>query len=212
MTPHWGEQIIFRPEEPGADTDRISGLRPCGGRRDLGQFFADVRARAEDYSLGDVTIISAPMRKAWDPEFLSTIPDTIVRDARPGQPAQNFYWSGDAAQVGQFVHGAASVWLPLSLLDDDQRPRLVDALARAASLWKVSLHLNKGLAGTEPKVITATRDTATNPAVTQAFALAILGSEETGVYPGVPVTSPSVLKLAPSPLEFALRPLRSALF
>ena len=161
-----------------------------------------------------MTIISAPMRKAWDPEFLSTIPDTIVRDARPGQPEQNFYWAGDAGQVGQFVHGDASVWLPLSLLSDGGRPRLVAALVRAASLWKVSLHLNKGLAGANPKVIAATRDTAMNPAVIQAFALAILGSEETGAYPGVPGHEPKLaqaradaaqVRAAAAPLRALLR-------
>ncbi len=192
VTPHWGEQIIFRPKNRMQIRTEFQGMTRAEATTIWDQFFAAVRTQPSNYSLTDVTIISAPMRNAWDPEFLSTIPDTIVRDARSDRPAQNFYWSGDAGQVGQFVHGAVSVWLPRSLLDDGERPRLVAALVRAASLWKVGLHLNKGLAGADPKVIAATRDTAMNPAVTQAFALAILGSEETGVYPGVPGHEPKL--------------------
>ena len=51
----------------------------------------------------------------------------------------------------------------------------VDALVAAASHRGVALHVNKGLAGASPEAIAAARDTAMNPAVTDAFALAISG-------------------------------------
>ena len=51
--------------------------------------------------------------------------------------------------------------------------------------WGVSLHVNKGLAGAPAEAIAAARDTATNPAVLDAFALAIIGAEGPPAYPGV---------------------------
>jgi FAD/FMN-containing dehydrogenase len=117
---------------------------------------------------------------------------TIATDSRPGSAPGNIYWAGDAGQAAQFIHAYASVWLPAAFLQDGTRARLVSALAQSAALWKVSLHLNKGLAGANRGVIAAARDTATNPAVLDAFALAILGAEEEPAYPGVPGHEPHV--------------------
>lgn len=191
LTPHWGEQIIFRPRNVMQIRTEFQGISRAEAAEIWRHFFDAVRARPE-LSMGDVTIIAAPMRKAWDPEFLGTIPDTIKRDDRPGASPNNIYWAGDAGQVAQFVHGYASIWLPAALLNGASRHRLVDALARASSIWRVSLHLNKGLAGAASEVIAAARDTATNPAVLDAFALAILGAEEGPAYPGVRVHEPHV--------------------
>ena len=184
LTPHWGEQIIFRPTNVMQIRTEFQGMSRELAAAIWEPFFAEVRARSPKLSLSPVTIIAAPMRKAWDPEFLQSIPDTIIRDSRPGSPASAIYWAGDAGQVAQFVHAYASVWLPAALLGGSNA-RLVSALAKSAALWKVSLHLNKGLAGATPSMIASARDTATNPAVLDAFALAILGAEETGVYPGI---------------------------
>ena len=98
------------------------------------------------------------MKKAWDPAFLRTIPGAIAVDNRPDAPADNFYWAGDGEQAAQLIRGYASMWLPAQLLDRPERGRLVTALAQAASTWKVSLHLNKGLAGARPEVISAARE------------------------------------------------------
>jgi len=49
----------------------------------------------------------------------------------------------------------------------------------------VQLHFNKGLAGAPADKISAARDTATNPAVLDAFALAIIAS-------GKPLSSPNL--------------------
>lgn len=212
VTPHWGEQIIFRPRNVMQIRTEFQGISREKASAIWGEFFSAVRSRP-DLSLDNVTIVSAPMRKAWDPEFLRTIPDTIRTDDRPGAPPGNMYWAGDAGQVGQFIHGFASIWLPAGLLADHSRSRLVGALAKAASLWKVSLHLNKGLAGATADVIAATRDTATNPAVLDAFALAILGSEEKPAYPGVPGHEPEVVRgrSEAGRLEAAAAPLRALL-
>jgi len=212
VTPHWGEQIIFRPKNVMQIRTEFQGISRDEAGAIWGEFFSAVRLRPE-LSLDNVAIISAPMRKAWDPEFLGTIPDTIKMDDRPGASPSHMYWAGDADQVAQFIHGFASIWLSVALLADHSRTRLVDALAKAASLWKVSLHLNKGLAGATPDVIAAARDTATNPAVLDAFALAILGSEEKPAYPGAPGHEPEVVRGRDeaSRLHAAAAPLRALL-
>ena len=51
--------------------------------------------------------------------------------------------------------------------------------------WEVELHFNKGLAGSPPEAIAAARDTATNPTLLDAFALAIIASGEGHAYPGI---------------------------
>jgi FAD/FMN-containing dehydrogenase len=56
------------------------------------------------------------------------------------------------------------------------------------------LHFNKGLAGAHPEVIAAARDTATNPSVLTAFALAIAADGQGPAYPGIPGHEPAVAK------------------
>jgi FAD/FMN-containing dehydrogenase len=56
----------------------------------------------------------------------------------------------------------------------------------------MELHFQKGLAGAPPEAIAATRDTATNPAVLDAFVLVIIGSEGAPAYPGLPGYSPDL--------------------
>jgi FAD/FMN-containing dehydrogenase len=56
------------------------------------------------------------------------------------------------------------------------------------------LHFNKGLAGAPEDAITAARDTATNPAVLDAFALAIIAGGEQHAYPGIRGHEPDVAR------------------
>jgi len=55
-----------------------------------------------------------------------------------------------------------------------QAERLSDALFAASRYWSIELQPSKGLAGAPAEVLAAARDTATNPAVLDAFALAIV--------------------------------------
>jgi hypothetical protein len=58
----------------------------------------------------------------------------------------------------------------------------------------VSLHINKGLAGAPVQALQASKDTAMNPAVPSAFALAIIAAEEAPAYPGIPGHQPHILE------------------
>jgi FAD/FMN-containing dehydrogenase len=213
LTRHWGEQIIFRPRNTMQIRTEFQGIGKAEAAAIWDEFFAAVRAHDAAFTIGDVAVVSAPMRKAWDPEFLRTIPGAIATDARPGSSPGNIYWAGDAGQAAQFIHGFASIWLPAALLGDGPRHALASARATSAAQWKVSLHLNKGLAGADLAVIAAARDTATNPAMLDAFALAILGAEEKPAYPGILGHGPNLIEARADAthVRAAAAPLRSLL-
>lgn len=86
--------------------------------------------------------------------------------------------------MGWFILNYKSAWLPASLLGE--QARLVDALFEASRHWEVGLHFNKGIAGAGPDEIAAVRDTATNPQVTESFALAIIAMGGPPAFPGMP--------------------------
>jgi FAD/FMN-containing dehydrogenase len=78
------------------------------------------------------------------------------------------------------------------LLDQDQQHRLVDALVAGGRHWGISLHFNKGLAGASADDLAAARDTAMNPTVLSAFALAITAGGEPPALPAIPGHEPDL--------------------
>jgi hypothetical protein len=116
----------------------------------------------------------------------------MTADDRPGAPPHHVQWAGDQAQIGQFIHGYKSMWMPASLLQTQNQASLVDALFAASRHWDFAFHFNKGLAGAPADAIAAARDTAMNPAVLDAFALMIVGAEGPPAYPGMPGATPNV--------------------
>jgi hypothetical protein len=65
-------------------------------------------------------------------------------------------------------------------------------LFAAARHWSVELHFQKGLAGGSEEAVSATRDTAMNPEVLVAFALAIVAGEDPPAFPGLPSHQPDL--------------------
>ena len=99
-------------------------------------------------------------------------------DDRPAARHNNAWWAGDAGQVAWFIWGCESLWMPESLLEENAQQRLAEALFAGSRYSAVSLHFNKGLAGAPPDAIARAKDTATNPAVLTAFALAIAANAQ----------------------------------
>jgi len=119
--------------------------------------------------------ISERARHWWDVEDRKKRgSDAMIADPRPGAPPHHASWSANLEEVSGFIHGYESIWLPASLLEKDQQAHLTDALFAASRHWEIQLHFNKGLAGAPAEAIAAARETATNPAVLDAFALAII--------------------------------------
>ena len=192
FNPHWGEQLIFGPDVL-AISMVFQGLGGQEAETIWRPFFDWVAASSGDFAvIGAARVLPAPARYFWDPELLKLIPGVVLSDDRPGAPEDNVFWTGNLGEAGIFWHGYQSAWLPASLLQADQREKLADALFAAAKHRGVSLHINKGLAGAPADAIEAAKDTAMNPAVVDAFALAISATGEQPAYPGVAGHEPDV--------------------
>jgi FAD/FMN-containing dehydrogenase len=189
---HWGEVLRFEPGRRLLVNMVFQGLTQAQAAQTWAPLFAWVRARPADYTLAEPVVLAVPARDFWNAAVVGEVPGLIVPDDRPGAPEGQFYWRVDADQVGQVLHAYESTWLSQRLLDPERRPALVGALIRASQLWPVALHCNKGLAGAPAKVLGWTSDTSMNPAVLDAFALAIAAANEPPAYPGIPGHEPDV--------------------
>ena len=94
------------------------------------------------------------------------------------------FWPGDQGQAGQFLHGYQSIWLPAALLRRRARRARRRAVRRQPALGVLAAP-QQGPRRRAGRSGRRGADTATNPAVLDAFALAIIGAEEQPAYPGV---------------------------
>ncbi|HYV32783.1 MAG TPA: FAD-dependent oxidoreductase, partial [Candidatus Binatia bacterium] len=191
---HWGEQIVFERGNAIRIAMVFQGLDRQQAASVWRPFLDWVAGSPQDFSMEKpVMIVEVPARHFWDAEAIKkNLPGVIVSDDRPGAPESNFFWAGDGDQAGQVLHGYKSAWLPAILLKSDQQARLVDALLACSHYWNVSLHFNKGLAGAPAEELAAARNTATNPAVLDAFALAIIAGNGPPAFRGIPGREPDV--------------------
>jgi FAD/FMN-containing dehydrogenase len=178
--PHWGEQIAVKPDNSLEISMVQQGLSGEEARAVWQPFFDWVKASA-DLRITDELGASGHKAQSWW-EIQGN--PSMIPDKRPGASPDHGYWQGDQDQVGAFLHGYDSLWLPAALLEPAAQPRLAAALHAASRHQKVGLHINKGLAFAAPGAVLASLDTAMNPAVTQAFALAIIADGERPSYPG----------------------------
>jgi hypothetical protein len=217
---HWGEQAHVNPYNTLEIRMVYQGLDTEQAKK-VWQPFLDWIARSpKAYSQKDrVTIGSIPARHFWDVQWWkehwpeiglprngsilhALVDDVLVHvlqpvldfDNRPGAGPTNAWWKGDGGQVAWFIWGFESLWLPASLLENDAQDRLADALFASSRHSGLELHFNKGLAGAPPDAIAGAKDTAMNPAVLTAFALAIVGDAQGSAYPGIPGHEPSVVE------------------
>ncbi|HEY1879577.1 MAG TPA: FAD-binding oxidoreductase [Caulobacteraceae bacterium] len=187
INPHWGESVqVTRSNRLEVnmvflDLDSKEARAAWKPLTDL------VSASPADFKLEGPRALAQPMRDWWDFAAMRAARAPYARyDTRPGAPPNHAWWDGDSDQVSMFLYGYDSLWLPDSLLQGSERPRLADALFAASRHFDVGLHFNKGLAGAPPDAIAASRDTATNPKVLNAFALAIIADGGFPDYPGYP--------------------------
>jgi FAD/FMN-containing dehydrogenase len=191
--PHWGEQMVFRADNTLRLAMVFHGLTQAQAEQIWAPFLDWVRTRKEYSLVEPVRVAALPAAHFWDAEFFREhVPGLMLDDDRPGAPRNHVLWAGDQGQVGQFLHGYRSAWLPASLLDRRRQAALADAIFAATRHWGLSLHFNKGLAGAPPAEIAAATDTAMNPAVLDAFALAIIGAEGDPAFPGMPGPGPDL--------------------
>jgi FAD/FMN-containing dehydrogenase len=195
LNPHWGEIVNVKPgrvldihmEFIGMDQQQaLSIWRP---------FFAEVAVQDDLRIFQGPLIRHAPASKRWDAAFLDKVaPGAVLHDDRAGAPQDNVFWSGNLSEAGHFIHGFESAWLPASLLRPENQSQLVQALFAASQHSIVEIHFQKGLAGASQETIAAVRNTAMNPAVVDAFALVITGSEGPPAYPGLVGHEPDLVE------------------
>jgi FAD/FMN-containing dehydrogenase len=213
FNPHWGEQILIGRGHVWVSMV-FQGLTQQQAQAVWKPFFDWVAASPQDFTIVSPPKIGAsPARQKWDPSFLVGVPGRILADDRPGAPADNVFWAGNLEEAGVIWYAFQSAWLPASLLEADRRQGLADALFEAAKYRGVALHFNKGLAGAPAEAIAAAKDTAMNPAVTDAFALALSAAWGPPAYPGVPGHEPDAAAARSefAPVEASMSEIRKLL-
>jgi hypothetical protein len=149
-------------------------------------FTSALVTQTKDFSIeSPLSFFAVPAQHFWDADYLRKVPGLVLQDDRPGAPLENIFYVGDSGQVGFFIHGYKSAWLPASLLQESERQKLADAVFAASRHWQVSFHFNKGLAGAAKEEIEAARNTAMNPDVLDAFALVIIAGHGSPAFPGI---------------------------
>lgn len=179
FNPHWGEQVRATSDNRLSVQMVFQGLTQEAAEaawRGLTDFVA---GRPADYQVVEpFQAVAVPARHFWDKAFfVKYAPSAISPADQPGARPGDYWWAGDGEQAGAIWHGYDSAWLPATLLKADRRAELVDAWFAATRHWSVAFHFNKGLAGAPASAIAASRDTAMNPQVLDAFALAIIAGE-----------------------------------
>jgi FAD/FMN-containing dehydrogenase len=192
--PHWGESVAFGSNNTFGLHLVFHDLSEVQARDTFKPFLDFIAAAPTDYTVTEpVTIKAVPARHWWDPTYLSkNLSSIVVHDQRHGVPWANIWYRGDAGQAGWFIHGYESAWLPADMLEADRRGQLNETLFSASRQWHFALHFNKGLAGAPADAIAAARETPMNPAVTEAFALAIIGAGGPPAFPGMPGPGPDL--------------------
>lgn len=175
---HWGEQVVFRADNTMNITMLFHGLGKEAAQSSW-QSFEEWIKRSQNYTFETpLTVITIPARNFWDVNFLKQhASNFIATDNRPNADENNIFWKSNESEAGQFLWAYRSAWLPASLLEKNKQQQLADALFDASRNWTTSLHFNKGLAGAPEEEIIAAKDTAMNPDVLNAFALAIIAGE-----------------------------------
>ena len=184
FNPHWGESVKIKPDNTLELSMVCQGLDPQQSAA-VWQPFFDWARNSSDLSTAELAAGSGHARAWWDAVARKNRgSDAMLSDERAGAPAFHAWWSGDKDQVSAYLHGYDSLWLPAALLAE--QATLAGALVAASRRWEVELHFNKGLAGAPAAAIAAARDTATHPAVLDAFALAIIANAGVPPLPGQP--------------------------
>jgi FAD/FMN-containing dehydrogenase len=206
---HWGEQVTIRPDNLFRVTMVSQGLDREQIRNAWKPFLDWVGRSPHAYELEGQPILASLLARDWWNVDIQE--GAFVHDPRPGADPTNVWWKGDGDQAGQYLYGFESLWLPAALLEDASQEQLAQALFQGSRHWGFSLHFNKGLAGALPATLSAARNTAMNPAVLTAFALAISADGQGPAYPGIQGHEPDVFigRKAASRVNQCINELRS---
>jgi FAD binding domain len=118
LNPHWGESVTFGADNSFTVSMVFQGLDRSQAQ-DVWQPFLDWIAT----SPGDFTLTAPfkagamPARDWWNVAFNEQhVPGRMFPDRRPGAPKDNVWFAEQNTELGIFIHGYQSIWLPASLL------------------------------------------------------------------------------------------------
>lgn len=192
INPTWGEQVSFSPDNVINIQMSFQGLDEEQASAVWKPFWSWLEENKADYEIVDpARFIVSPARHWWDFEYRKALyPKTIRVDKRDGMETGRFWWGGNTAEVGIFLTGYESLWLPQQLLDAGNVDGLVDALVTASRDYVTTLHFNKGLAGATEGRREEARKTAVHPSAIDAFALVIIAGGQLSKFPGIKGAEP----------------------
>ena len=191
---HWGESVAFETGNTLNISLVFHDLDQSQAEAAFKPFIDFVSGAPADFTVTDpMKIIAVPARHWWDVDYFDKfLPGLMIHDPRPNAPHTNAWFKGNEGEVGFFLHGYEGAWLPAPLLANEKRASLNEALFAATRHWHVALHYNKGLAGAPAEELAAARNTAMNPAVTEAFTYVIIAHGDPPAYPGMPGPGPNL--------------------
>ncbi len=210
--PHWGGEGAMAGPNSSLQLKMVfQGLTQDEARTAWMPLIEFANNSADYLGQNTLSVHALPARYYWNAEFFRRYaPSAVVFDSRPGASPTDFWWTGDGGEVGAFWYSLTSAWMPSSLLKPQNQARLVDAWFAASRHWFVTFAFNKGLAGVPAAAIEAARDTAMNPDVLDAFALALFGFRGPPAFPGFPAPDLVVAGAFRSSVQAAMAALRVA--
>jgi hypothetical protein len=181
FNPHWGETVHFQPDNTLEFDMACEGLDSAQVAEIWRPFFDWVKARPQDFTVTSPFWSDArDARNQWDASNR-----WFKHDPRDGAPKHHVWNRGNEGECGAYLYGYDSLWLPASLLEKSRQNQLTAALFAASRHEMVRFHIAKGMAGAPREVLADVSHTATNPALLDAFTLAIVADgDETPAYPG----------------------------
>ncbi len=205
----WGEQVHVTGDNVLEVSMAFQGMSKAEAEKVWSPLRAWIDQHPDTLS-GDLRFGTIPAEKMWDRTYLEGLGDAITKDDRPDQARPLFWWTGDGDQVATYWLAYESTWIPRDLFEGRRAPELAHALFEASRAWDVELHFNKGQAGASPEARFRDAQTAMNPAVLDAAALAIVAAN-TSAAPGVPGREPDASKgrIAKARVDEAMRALRA---
>ena len=189
LNSHWGESVTFGADNSFVVSMVFQGLEQAEAEPQWRKFSDWIAASPGDFQiLSPLRVAALPARDWWNAEYLrarenkENVHSGGSFDDRPGAPTNNYWFGEQNTELGVFIHGFQSLWMPAELLNADRQASLAEALFAATRHWDVAFHFNKGLAGAHEEDVAAARNTVMNPAVLTAFALTIIAGGDPGAY------------------------------
>jgi FAD/FMN-containing dehydrogenase len=208
---HWGEQVAVTGDNALQLSLAFEGMTSAEAEAVWRPFRAWIDERPDGFT-SQISAVDLPADRMWSFAFFHQYAgDAIVADPRPGEPAGQFWWAGDAEQVSIYLYAYHSRWIPLDRFEGAEAEKLATALFEASRRWTVGLHFNKGQAGASADAIRRGHETSMNPAVFRAAGLAIVASGGDGL-PGVSGHAPdqAAAEAARARMDAAAQILRDA--